>query len=359
MNIIKRIINFWKNRGQKALPEAQTANNYAKTNGNWMLKNNSYNQPTKLDAEIDRFLSSYSNMIENTDLTQPINTTKMAYRALVTMNGKPVTQEEYNNNYYKEQMVLNNLNSSTQYKVQTQNTSNGVAFYHIKSDNYQLPKNEDIVRLYLNCNNGNIADLANLILNWNQNPNFYMKFASNYGNALNPRGEKIVFYCDKNDVESTLQTIQNAKEMRPDLFKESENVLPFLSNINNTVSVSKQPLTNQFRDLNGNYKTIPQSTNAFIASTLQESYMEAVKEIARADSSLSFLLQNEYLNNEYLYMKNYPYINSKYHDYLLQSMEAKMAVLSKNNDIDLEGIPKQYQQDRGYEQKNNQNEYYR
>ena len=88
MNIIEKIVNFWKNRGQKALPEAQVTNNYA--NRDWMLSNNNYNQPTKLDMEIDRFLNSYSNMIENADLTQPINTTKMAYRALVTMNGKPV-----------------------------------------------------------------------------------------------------------------------------------------------------------------------------------------------------------------------------------------------------------------------------
>ena len=58
-------------------------------------------------------------------------------------------------------------------------------------------------------------------------------------------------------------------------------------------------------------------------------------------------------------MKNYPYINSKYHDYLLQSMEAKIAVLSKNNDMDIEGIPKQYQQDRTYGQIDTQYENYR
>lgn len=361
MNIIKKIINFWKKREQKALPEAQVQNNYANMNKNrnWMLTNNSYNQPTKIDMEIDSFLNLYSNMIENADITQPIDTRKMAYRALVSMNGKPVTQEEYNKNFYKEQMLLSQLNNNSQYKVQAQNTSNGTAFYHVRSYNHRLPKNEDIVRLYINCNNGNIAELSNLILACNQNPNFYMKFAANDSNVINSRGEKIVIYCDKNEVNSTMELIQNTKNMRPDLYKESENLLPFLQNINNTVSVAKQPLTDQFKDLKGNYKTIPQSTNSFISCTLQESYMEAVKEIARSDTNLSFLLQNDCLNNEYLYMRNYPYINSKYHDYLLQSMEAKMAILSKNNDIDIEGIPKQYQQDSEYGQKNNQNEYYR
>ena len=36
-----------------------------------------------------------------------------------------------------------------------------------------------------------------------------------------------------------------------------------------------------------------------------------------------------------------------------------MAVLSRYNDLDLTGIPKQYQQNRTYEQENSQYEYYR
>ena len=112
MNIVKRLIYFWKNRGQKALPEAQVIGNYVNTNKNWMLQNNSYNQPTKLDMEIDKFLNSYSNMIENANLMQTIDTRKIAYRALVSMNGIPVTQEEYDINYYKEQILLNQLNNN-------------------------------------------------------------------------------------------------------------------------------------------------------------------------------------------------------------------------------------------------------
>lgn len=88
--------------------------------------------------------------------------------------------------------------------------------------------------------------------------------------------------------------------------------------------------------------------------TLKESYMEAAKEIARADTDLSFLLQDEWINDEYLYMKNYPYINSKYHDYLIQSMEAKMAILAINNNLYIDRIPQQYLQDRGDEEKEKQ-----
>ena len=181
-----------------------------------------------------------------------------------------------------------------------------------------------------------------------------MKFVSNEANGIKPRGEKIVIYCDRNETSNIMQLIRYTKSIRPDLYTESENILPFLLNIDKTVSVSRQPLTNQFEDLYGNYKKIAQSTNSFLSMTLKESYMEATKEIARADSDLSFLLQDECINNEYLYMKNYPYINSKYHNYLIQSMEAKMAILAKNNDLYIDGIPQQYQQNTVNEERNNQ-----
>lgn len=360
MSIIEKIKNFWKNRSQKALPEAQITNEYntnGKKNKKWMLHNTKYNQPTKLDMEIDAFLHSYSNIIENTDVMEPINMSKIAYRALVTMTGKPVTQEEFNQNNFKEQELLNQLYNDGQYTVEKQGSGNMATFYHVKSAGYQMPQFNDMLRVYINCNNGNISELSNLILTYNQNPNFYMKFTSNLANYANPRGEKIVIYCDKKDIDYTLQLVQYTKGIRPDLYKESENVLPFLQSVDNTVSVSKQPTTDEFLDLYGNRKIITQSTNFFLSTTLKDSYMEAVKEIARADANLSFLLQNGCVNDEYLYMKNYPYINSNYHDYLIQSMKAKMFVLSANNDLYIEGFDQQYQKTIPSEERSNNQDY--
>ena len=91
MNIIEKIIILWRHRGQKALPKAQMSNSQNKNINKirkYILQINNNSQPTKLDMEIDNFLKSYSNIIENVDETQPINTTKMAYDALVTMQGK-------------------------------------------------------------------------------------------------------------------------------------------------------------------------------------------------------------------------------------------------------------------------------
>lgn len=359
MNIIQKIKNFWKNKNQKALPEAQmnnSQNTNIKQNRKWILPNTQSNQVTKLDQEIDSFLHAYSDIIENTYPNQTMDSYRMAYSALVRMNGKAVTQEEYNNNYYQEQLLLNQLYRDNQYTVQTQGTQDRTAFYHIKSAGYQMPSYNDMLRIYINCNNANISELSNLILSCNKNPNFYMKFTSNISNATGPRGEKIVIYCDKNDFDYNLQLIQYTKSIRPDLYKESENVLPFLQNIDNTVSVSQQPLTNQFIDLYGNYKSVPQSTNAFLATTLKDSYIGAAREIARCDANLSFLLQDEYVNDEILYMRNYKYIDANYHDYLLKSMEAKMEVLSARNNLYIDGLNQQMTQNNEIDK---QTSYYR
>ena len=194
MNIIEKIMNLWRHRGQKALPEAQMINSQNK-NRKYILQINNNSQPTKLDMEIDNFLKAYSNIIENVDEAQPINTTKMAYDALVTMQGKEPTQEEYQNNDYMEQELLKRLYSEKKYNIQYQGTKERTVFYHIKSKGYEMPQFENMLRLYINCNNGNISELSNLILSCNQNPNFYMKFISNEANDIKPRGEKIVIYC--------------------------------------------------------------------------------------------------------------------------------------------------------------------
>ena len=104
--------------------------------------------------------------------------------------------------------------------------------------------------------------------------------------------------------------------------------MPFMQSVDNTFSVSKQPYSNQYNDLYGTQRGISQSTNKFIANILKDSYLEAVREISRVDPNLDFFNDNSNFYNEALYVKNYPYINENYHQYLVDSMKAKMEVLS-------------------------------
>ena len=341
MNIIEKIKTFLNRRKQKAFPtltQDRAIHSVNKKDRSWILNYGQKTQPTKLDVEIDRFLHSFSNNIKKYNIRSNDDLNRIAYTSLTRMNGKSITEKEYRKNYYNEQALLNEIYYNRQYTIQTQGTQENTHFYHIKAYGYQLPEDKDLVRVYINCNNGNIAELSQLLLNCNNNPNFYMKFTSNISNSRSPRGEKIVIYCRKDELNYTAQLINYTKSISPHLYKESENVLPFLQSINNTFSVSSQPVTDQFMCLDGRTRTIAKSKNSFLANILSDSYIGVAKEIARSDANLSFLLHEQNINNEALYVSNYDYINYFYHDYLLNSMKAKMAYLCAQNNQYIEGL---------------------
>ena len=291
-----------------------------------------YQEPlTKLDLDITHFLNTYSQNVSQVDSYAPINNYRVAYSSLVASN-EQITQNQYDYNGYRESELLTNFAINNSYKATEQG-----GFYHVMSQNYIMPDFKDMARVYINCKSENIADVSKLLAENNSNPNFYMKFTSNLSNAQNPRNEKVVIYCNKNEVNYTLGLVQNCQLTRPDFFENSKS-LPFLKNEQNIATVAYQPPSDQYIGLQGQVKQIPQSVNAFITNMLEESYMEAVREIARVDNNLSFLFDSNNYNNETLYVQNYPYISQTNQAYLLSSMKAKLEVLSRNNNIAIDGL---------------------
>ena len=347
MGLIQILKNLFRKNDIKALPEANSENK--QTDNSWLISGgygNTQPQLSKLDVEILDFLNSYSKNVSQINANQPINNYKIAYASLVQSN-EVVTQEQYTYNSFRESETLTNYALNNSYQVTPQD-----GFYHIMSQNYQMPNFEDMTRVYINCKSEYISELAKTITDSNTNPNFYMKFTGNEANAQNPRNEKIVIYCNKNETDYTLGLINYCKNMRPELFQDSKT-LPFIKSKQGIASVASQPTTNQYVGLQRQTKQIPQSVNAFITNMLEESYMEAAREIARSDSNLSFLLDPNYYNNETLYVQNYPYISQYYSEYLLNSMKAKLEFLSKNNNIEIDGL----QQNCQYYENNNKEMY--
>lgn len=337
MKLIDRIKNFFNRNKVKSLPEPEMQNiQYSKNNNDtsWMMGSQSsyYQEPlTKLDLDIMRFLNKYSQNVSQIDSHVPINNYRVAYSSLVASN-EQITQNQYDYNRFRESELLTNFAISNSYNAIEQG-----GFYHVKSPNHVMPEYEDMARVYVNCKSENIAEVAKLLTDNNSNPNFYMKFTSNEANAHNPRNEKVVIYCNKNELNYTLGLVQNCQLARPDFFQDSKS-LPFLKNEQNIATVAYQPISDRYVGLQGQVKQIPQSVNAFIANMLEESYMEAVREIARVDRNLNFLFDENNYNNETLYIQNYPYISNTNQAYLLRSMKAKLEVLSRKNNISLEGI---------------------
>lgn len=342
MGLIQRIKQFFTRNKIQALPENASTSNYS--DNSWILNSssgNSQKQFSKLDLDIQNFLNKYSQTVASINSDQPINNFKVAYASLVSSN-EQITQEQYIHNLNRENELLTNFAFNNMFQVNEQG-----GFYHIRSQNYKMPNFDEMARVYINCKSENIAELANEISDTNTNPNFYMKFTSNESNAQNPRNEKIVIYCNKNEVDYTINLLQYCKSIKPELFADSKT-FPFLKNEQNIASTANQPLTNLYTNLYGQTTQIPQSVNSFITNMLQEAYMEAAREIARADKNLDFLLDPNYYNNETLYVQNYPYISHCYNDYLLNSMKAKLEILSRSNHIEIDGLNPMQQYNKEY-----------
>lgn len=261
MNFIDKIKNLFNRNKTKALPEPENNDyNYTfsddsnQTNNSWVLGNNgNYQEPfTKFDNEIITFLNNYYQKVSQLNPYEPVNNYKIAYSSVV-QSDEFVTQEEYNYNYTKENQLLNNMKRENKYIATEEN-----GFYHVQSQGYQMPNFQDMTRVYVNCKNGNISDVAQMLAEYNTNPNFYMKFVSNEANAQEPRNEKIVIYCNKNELDYTLGLVQNCKNLNPKCFEGSQALL-FLKNEQGIATVANQPETDQYKNLYGQTKKIPQS----------------------------------------------------------------------------------------------------
>ena len=99
------------------------------------------NKETKLDIEIERFLTTYYNQIEPIEMTYQMDESRLprAYTALVEMNAKAITQEEYQNNNTKEDELLRDIYTQNRYNLDMQKIKKEETYFIIldqKGTNY-------------------------------------------------------------------------------------------------------------------------------------------------------------------------------------------------------------------------------
>ena len=122
--------------------------------------------------------------------------------------------------------------------------------------------------------------------------------------------------------------------------------MPFLPKLNENSSVSAEPLSKVFTHLNGQHSVIAKSANS-----------ESVKDISRNDPKLNFLLTEPF--DEITAIKNFQYIDYNYHNYLFESIKAKMQLLSQKNQIYIDGLFDEQQKNNNINLRNTSQEYNR
>ena len=338
MNIFKMISECIKIKTTKALPETthykcpNQRSVFVKKMNQLLGKtvktrvNNRY-----LEKSLQLFFDSYQEILNGNVDWEP-----NSYNALIRINA---LEDDSDKNAVHEEELIEYILRSGKYMIQTQNSQELriPIFYHIQTRGYISTSDDKSMRLYLNCRNENTAELAKALLKCNKDPQFYLKVNADKAIRVHSRSEKIVIYTTDSQFYNCIQLILYVKERRPELFRDFEEANPFMESLGG-ISYSKEPISEIFYRLNGLAEPIDKSYNTYIARIIKESYMETVKEIATLDYNLAFLLDSENYNNELVYMQNYPYINSKYHVLLINSMEQKMIYLCTKNRIVIKGI---------------------
>ena len=313
--LLDKIKEILFGKKQMMLPSGNIENNYNirnKINDMSNFKNSQVEKANNgvknayLEKSLSLYFEEYLRQLDESKVTGNIPT---SYRALTRINA---TKGNYELNRQSEVNLLEHIFMSEKYHVQEQKfgDSNKCCFYHVQSKGYKLPDNNDMIRIYINCKDENVAGLAGALLSYNQNPNFYLKFDSTESMRRSTRIEKIVIYTDDEHLNQDIGTIKQVKKNRPYLLEGSEKMNPFMQQFENMFSMARQVNGNElYIDLKGNTKEIANSNNSYIAEILQDSYTEAVRDIAKRDPKLSFLLNDNNKNNYNLYVQNYRYMH--------------------------------------------------
>lgn len=334
MKIIDKIKEFFRRSKTKALPEPQEQYENNKQDNEFHRGIRVTPEETKnvyLENALEQYFQSYNRILD-----EGRGSANTSYEAVTRINA---LEGDMGDNRPQENLLLNDLFQNRRYNVQTQMSMSGdiPEYYHIQSPGYQMPDFNNMIRLYINCENRNVAEIARNLLDINQNPNFYLKIDASDSLERGSRSEKIVIYAQDNDIDYSLKLVQYLKSIRPDLFENSEKNNPFMPQIDG-IALARQPTRQTFQNLDGTISPISQSANRFISTAISQSYMQVARQVAQVDPNLNFLLSPENINNEWLYARNYPYIKAYYSEYFLNAMESNMKYLSQVNNFQIQGI---------------------
>lgn len=289
-------------------------------------------EPDTLDYALDQFLSSY---YYNTLKTGRID----AYNALIYLGAKDIQVDDINKEV--EENLLSELRATNAFRIDEQKgkNDNNTYFYHVFSPNYKYDSNLDIIKVYINCNRSNVASLAGELLTKMQDDNLYLKFSSDKQLGTIARSEAIVIYTDENNINNILNNIENIAKDKPELFKGSENMNPFLRRIGKVGYAKEIKPGSKYNNNKGEQENIAESYNAFLSRALEESFVGASKKVIAFDKKLTLETNGEISDDPGFYMTYFEKIKGNhYRDFLNIMKQELRSVQERNKCLDINGI---------------------
>ena len=213
-------------------------------------------------------------------------------------------------------------------------------FYHAINE---WKSAEDIkYRIYLNCEKTNVVELASRFAKELEEQDFYFKFGAAENES--ERSEKFVFYLEnEEDLEQKIAVINKVNREKPELFKNAHSVNPFLQTRNGYIAYAPEIHVGIYNDLRGEMKTIDKSYNTLLSEALQDSLLEATKEIAMEDLDLPIESGvYNFTNIRQLHQSKLLdciYYNQSLKIKAIDLIKKKLEIISeKNPELDIKGI---------------------
>jgi len=337
-----------ENTKNKVTTDSKLNNNNTKNNSNNSSNKSNLNQSVdkrSLYYALDQYLRAFSESPQGYD----------SYDVLVSLGSLPIGASKLNG--FKESKLIKNFAdiANDDFENNLSEYSQGNSF-HVFLKNFNV--NNAKYRIYLNCQNRNIATIAeqffkyaNVILD-----NYCFKIMTNESCEYSERTEKIVFYTDnKKHLIETIALLNEIKKRNPNLFIGSENNNPFFFTSHNFLKIAKELPANKdgdyiYKNLQGQEYPIVDSANTALSIALYDSLIDSINKLLTNDAEFYEYTKAQNHSDEmaafaYSPKKLLPKImrNKKLYTSLLSNMNQDLVKLCKlNPDLCVNGITKNF-----------------
>lgn len=350
--IIERIKNILNTNKPKALPEGQRQV-INKNNRKEFVNSNKYDVNRNVVFEKGTIENAIQQYIQGLSFSAQNGEKIDTYKTLTNLSA--VSNQEQGNNQKMENIMIFNLKSySEKYRVQEQKNNEDVVFYHVESTKQTPYDPKDTVRFYINTKRQNIAELSDLIIDSFGNEEFKMKFIADNQLDKRDRTESIVIYEKKDNLNRTINILNNLIKTYPSMFENSAAMNnPFLQRTCGGKVAYAPEVDGNYTDITGQKRMVARSFNTKLSLALAESYMKSVWDIVREKKDLQKSLDMNMFKNINIYdgidnndkyafanrinsmmipfVSSYPEISKKYERELIQRVKENLYRTKERN----------------------------